>query len=73
MNRTERHPEFGYLEAERQRPLDGIATVYASGTVAPAHCWLIESMEEKGSRNCTYAHYSQAWESADLKVNGTTW
>jgi hypothetical protein len=54
MNHTEINPEFDHLGAERQRLLDRIATVRASGTVAPAYCWLIESTEEKGSRTYTY-------------------
>jgi hypothetical protein len=54
MNHTEINAEFDYLKAERKRLLDRIATIRASGTVAPAHCWLIESTEEKGSRTYTY-------------------
>jgi hypothetical protein len=54
MNHTEANPDFDYLAAERQRLLDRIAIVRASGTVAHAYCWLIESTEEKGSRTYTY-------------------
>jgi hypothetical protein len=54
MNHTEINTDFDYLAAERQRLLDRITTVHASGTVAPAYCWLIESTEEKGSRTYTY-------------------
>jgi hypothetical protein len=54
MKHTEMNLEFNYLGAERQRLLEHIVTVRASGTVAPAYCWLIESTEEKGSRTYTY-------------------
>ena len=54
MNHTESNIEPDYLEAERLRLLDWITVIQASGKVAPAYCWLIESSEEKGSRTYTY-------------------
>jgi len=57
MKHIEINIEFDYLEAERERLLDHIATVRASGKVAHAYCWLIESTEEKGSRTYTYSTF----------------
>jgi hypothetical protein len=54
MNRTEMNSEPNHLAAERDRLLGHIARIRASGTVAPAYCWLIKSTEEKGSRTYTY-------------------
>jgi hypothetical protein len=54
MKHTENNIEPDYLEAERLRLLDWVAVIQASGKVAPAYCWLIESSEEKGSRTYTY-------------------
>jgi len=54
MSHTENSIEPDYLEAERPRLLDWISVIQASGKVAPAYCWLIESSEEKGSRTYTY-------------------
>ena len=54
MNHIENNIEPDYLEAERLRLLDWITVIQASGKVAPAYCWLIESSEEKGSRTYTY-------------------
>jgi hypothetical protein len=45
---------FDPLLVERERLLDCISLVRGAGTVAPAHCWLITSSEEKGSRTYTY-------------------
>ena len=54
MNHTENSITPDYLEAERLRLLDWVAVIQASGKVAPAYCWLVESSEEKGSRTYTY-------------------
>jgi hypothetical protein len=54
MNHTENSITPDYLQAERLRLLDWVAVIQASGRVAPAYCWLIESSEEKGSRTYTY-------------------
>lgn len=43
-----------YLQAELQRLLDSVKAVQTLGIVAPAHCWLTESSETKGSKTYTY-------------------
>jgi hypothetical protein len=59
MNHTEKNignigNDPDYLEAERLRLLECVATIRASGAIAHAYCWLSESSELKGSRTYTY-------------------
>jgi hypothetical protein len=54
MNHAENDVKFDYLEAEQQRLLGCVQIIRASGTVAPAYCWLSESSETKGSKTYTY-------------------
>jgi hypothetical protein len=44
-----------HLEAERNRLLDHIAQIRASGDVAPAYCWLTQTTSTKNDRTYTYA------------------
>jgi hypothetical protein len=54
MNHTENDVRSDYSEAEQQRLLNCAHIIRASGTVAPAYCWLSESSETKGSKTYTY-------------------
>ncbi|HEY9627359.1 MAG TPA: hypothetical protein V6C84_08665 [Coleofasciculaceae cyanobacterium] len=55
MYHTEESLDSPHLAAEQNRLLDCIIFIRSCGVVAPAYCWLVESIETKGNRSYTYA------------------
>jgi hypothetical protein len=66
MNHTEVYLVSPHLLAEQERLLAAIAAIRSSGKVAPAYCWLVESVETKAAR--TYRYIKLLRQPPDRKV-----